>query len=323
MELLTRQHFGEQVFARDKHRCVVCGSADDLDAHHVMDRGLFENGGYYASNGVSLCPEHHLAAEKGELLPDELRDLAGITEVVLPPNLTKGVAYNKWGELLPFMAKYPVTKHVPWGKKVDDEDEVLTSMDHFKDREVVVTEKLDGENTNSYWHGYFHARSLNARKHPSQTWVKNLLSQVTPQIPSGWRLCGENMCAVHTIQYDELPSYFFVYQAYEESNICLSWDDMGYFLESVASWPKLMSVPVLYRGVYDEAKVKACFTGKSVFGGIQEGYVVRATNAFKYDDFNLNVAKYVGPLFKRAIKDSTHWWSKPFISQKLAVQNGT
>jgi len=262
-----------------------------------------------------------LAAEKGEVSPQELREMAGITDVVLPPGFDPNWSYDKWGKPEPALTKYPSTKHVPWGKKVDEDDEVLSSMEHFYGREVVVSEKMDGEGDATYWNGDFHARSLNARKHPSQAWVKNLLSQVTPQMPSGWRLYGENVCALHTLRYDNLPTYFFVYQVYDENNVCLSWDDMTYFLDSIFCFPKLMTVPVLYRGIYDEEKIKACYTGKSTFGLIQEGYVVRAANAFKFEDFDQNMAKFVGPDFKRSIKDSTFWWSKPFVPNGLAVKH--
>jgi len=46
VELLTRDQFREAVFARDKGRCVICG-AEGKDAHHIMERSLFDDGGYY------------------------------------------------------------------------------------------------------------------------------------------------------------------------------------------------------------------------------------------------------------------------------------
>ena len=61
--LLTRDQFREQVFARDGHKCVVCKSPAK-DAHHIIERRLFEDHGYYENNGVSLCSQCHLDAEK-------------------------------------------------------------------------------------------------------------------------------------------------------------------------------------------------------------------------------------------------------------------
>lgn len=52
----ARAAFRDAVFARDGHRCVVCGAAGvPLDAHHIHPREDMPNGGYVAANGVTLC----------------------------------------------------------------------------------------------------------------------------------------------------------------------------------------------------------------------------------------------------------------------------
>jgi 5-methylcytosine-specific restriction endonuclease McrA len=61
---LVRHNFRESVFKRDGHKCRVCGKTGDLDAHHITDRSLMPKGGYVRENGISLCPECHLKAEK-------------------------------------------------------------------------------------------------------------------------------------------------------------------------------------------------------------------------------------------------------------------
>lgn len=59
-----RREFREAVFYRDMHCCVICRYKEDLDAHHITDRKEMPNGGYVASNGISLCPVCHEKAEK-------------------------------------------------------------------------------------------------------------------------------------------------------------------------------------------------------------------------------------------------------------------
>ena len=59
-----RQNFRDSVFRRDGHKCVFCERKDELDAHHITDRTEMPNGGYVKENGISLCPEHHMQAEK-------------------------------------------------------------------------------------------------------------------------------------------------------------------------------------------------------------------------------------------------------------------
>ena len=73
--------------------------------------------------------------------------------------------------------------------------------------------------------------------------------------------------------------------------MCLSWDD-------TVEWCKLIgleTVPVLYRGKWDEESIRACWREKSVFGKEQEGYVVRNSKSFPFSAFQNNIAKYVRP----------------------------
>ena len=84
--LLTRDEFRNSVFARDKHKCVIC-SLPAQDAHHILERRLWPDGGYYLDNGASLCGEHHIQAEQTVLGCPEIREKAGITKVLLPPHL--------------------------------------------------------------------------------------------------------------------------------------------------------------------------------------------------------------------------------------------
>lgn len=208
--------------------------------------------------------------------------------------------------------KYPRSSHLPWSLGATDDDKTLASTTHFEGEEVVVTEKCDGENTTIYGDGYCHARSLDSRTHESQTWVRRLASTLIGNLPEGWRVCGENLYAQHSLGYDRLSSFFYVFAIYDESNRCLSWDE-------TVEWATLLgleTVPVLYRGVWDETAVKACYTGKSALGNEGEGYVVRVTRAFSYEDFSRSLAKFVRA--NHVVEGSAHWRSKSIVPNKLA-----
>ena len=202
--------------------------------------------------------------------------------------------------------KYPRTYHLPWSLGATDDDKThgeaaVESM--FGGREIVVTEKMDGENTTIYADGYLHARSLDSANHPSRNWVKaNVAPLMVGNLPAGWRVCGENLYAKHSLGYDALPgTYFMVFAIYDEANRCLSWDE-------TVEWATLLgltTVPVLYRGEWDEAKVKACYTGKSACGAEGEGYVVRAAEGFSYEEFAGSVAKFVRA--NHVTTGSVHW----------------
>ncbi|MCT1400601.1 RNA ligase family protein [Paenibacillus sp. p3-SID867] len=207
--------------------------------------------------------------------------------------------------------KYPKTMHLPWSRGYTDDDKILRNTDHFTGQEVVITEKMDGENTTMY-PGFIHARSLDSKDHPSRHYVKTLHGGIKYLIPEGYRLCGENVYAKHSLLYSALPSYFMLFSVWNELNVCLSWDET----EEWAQHLGLVTVPVLYRGIWDEDVAKACYTKQSDCGGEQEGYVVRLASVFAYDDFKGSVAKFVR---KNHVQTDEHWLSKPIEPNRLAA----
>lgn len=207
--------------------------------------------------------------------------------------------------------KYPRTYHLPWSRSYTDDDRVLMDTEHYIGKQVVVTEKLDGENTSLYRHT-LHARSRDSKDHPSRHWVKGLHGMIQSQIPEGWRLCGENVYAMHSIYYEALPSYFLLFSAWNEHNLCLSWDDT----EELAERLGLVTVPVLYRGVWDQKKIHELYTVKSRYGGVQEGYVVRLADAFPYEQFKHAVAKFVRV---NHVQTSEHWLSRPIVPNRIQL----
>lgn len=68
-----------------------------VDSHHILDRKLFPDGGYYLDNGAALCSHHHLEAETTAITVAAIRAMAGITTPVLPPGFDPDVTYDKWG----------------------------------------------------------------------------------------------------------------------------------------------------------------------------------------------------------------------------------
>jgi hypothetical protein len=215
--------------------------------------------------------------------------------------------------------KYPRTPHLPWSPGATGDDVYLNDTINFVGQEVVVTEKLDGENCAMYWDD-IHARSLDGRDHPSRGYVKQLHGRVRWDIPVAFRLAGENCYAEHSIPYTALPDWFLlfgIYQQMVDQVLCLSWD-------STVEWAALLdlkTVPVLYRGIWDEERVRACWTGVSRCGGAQEGYVVRLASSFtirverNVGVFSDSIAKYVR---KDHIQTDEHWMSKPVVVNGLA-----
>lgn len=339
MVLLTRNDFREGVFQRDNHQCVICHEPA-VDAHHIIERRLFSNGGYYLDNGASLCSQHHIKAEETTLTCDEIRQAAGITHIILPEHLYDDAEYDKWGNIIqpngsrlkgelfedesvqkiikPVLhefskyIKYPRTYHLPWSHTLKD-DRMMDNDDCFVDKIVVVTLKMDGENTTMY-NDYIHARSINSDNHESRKWVKGLWSTFNYTLSEGLRLCGENLYAKHSMAYDDLESYFYLFSVWYNMT-CLSWKETVEYAELLG----IVHVPVLYHGMYNNNTIRDYFR---IYNDRKpsEGYVIRLAGEFKYSDFRKSVGKYVNPDFRQMLNNSHgHWMSKKIEPNKLKV----
>src|ERR1019366_5058073 len=295
LKLLSRDSFREGVFARDNNKCVICGEKADA-AHHIIERRLFSDGGYYLNNGASVCEEHHLKCEMTQISVEEVRESCGITKSVVPDQIYDDSPVDKWGnEILASgmrlrgelffdesvqkilkaggvldcftnRVKFPRTFHLPWSPGIHDDDRVISSMDRFAGKRVIVSEKLDGENTTMY-NDYIHARSIDGRHHSSRDWVKNFHGQIAHEIPQDWRINVENMYAKHSISYDKLESYAYGFHVWNEKNVCLSLDDDKVWFELLGIIP----CPVIYDGVYDEKIIRGLYNEKTDWE-TREGY---------------------------------------------------
>ena len=203
--------------------------------------------------------------------------------------------------------KYPRTYHLPFSPGVSSDDKVLKDLNCFAAQEVVVTVKMDGENSTLYSDG-FHARSIDSRHHSSRDWLAQFHASIAHNIPKGWRVCGENLYARHSIAYTSLPSYFLGFSIWDDTNTALSWDDSITYFELLGITP----VDTLYRGTFDEAVLKTL--AKTIDTQSQEGFVVRTVNSFHYSEFKHRVAKWVRP---KHVNTSSHWMHTTVVPNTL------
>jgi hypothetical protein len=343
-ELLSREAFRAAVFARDGHRCLLCGrrAADGwrLDAHHIIEkrlwRGPAERDGYFLDNGATLCDDGgcHLRAEMTLVTATELRVRAGITHVLLPEHLYTDQPYTKWGDpVLPDgtrlrgelffdesvqkvlaegdvlrlyrpYVRHPRTYHLPYSGKVIEgdvgDDKVMADTARFHGQRVIVTAKMDGSQCTIY-HDYLHGRSPEFQSNVTWHWLQNYTLKFRHELPAGWRLNLENLWGgcTQAIQYQHLPLYTMAFMLWDERNVCLSWDEtvewcalLGDVARAAGVPQGLPTVPVLYDGIYDEARIASLYQ-PTLHGDPLEGFVVRIADAFAYAEFPRCVGKYV------------------------------
>jgi hypothetical protein len=295
-----------------------------------------------------------MLCEQTVISVEDVRVAAGITKIVLPDHLYPDHVYDKWGNPLldngiaqmgdrdlrvlgkrgrgelffdesvqkvlaqggvlnqfTQYVKYERTFHLPWSAGIHDDDKALKNIDQFLGKRVIVSKKMDGENTTGYSDGHVHARSIDSRGGEDRAWVKRFLFEdVCFNLPEGWRICGENLWAEHSIHYDNLPSYFMGFSLWNERNVCLSWDDTLEWFELLGVTP----VPVLYDGLFDNCEFVNI--ERNLDFKIDEGYVVRVADSFKYGEFRSSVAKYVR---QGHVQTTKHWRAgRAFTPNNLA-----
>lgn len=205
--------------------------------------------------------------------------------------------------------KYPKTKHLPFSKGLTRGDKVIESLEPFIGKEIIVSSKMDGENS-SLGKDFIYARSLDSADHPSNHWLKGLWGSIKYDIPENWRICGENLYAVHSVVYNELSTYFMVFNIWDENNNCLSYDD-------TITWCNLLGlthVPVIYRGIFDEnILIKIA---NELDTERNEGFVIRISNEFSYNDFQKYVCKWVR---EKHVKTSSHWKYEKIVKNGLKI----
>jgi hypothetical protein len=214
------------------------------------------------------------------------------------------------------MSKYNRTYHLPWSPGTTSDDRISDDVDALLGTEIVITEKLDGENCGMTDEGVY------ARSHATFTtsaWSREVRQlhkmKVENMLGEGVFLFGENMEGIHSIEYTNLESYFYIFGV-RDNEIWIPWEQV----EEYSYLLDIPTVPVLFKGVVNSAKelqkiVEDLVSKPSELGGKREGIVVRTAGMFHNDDFADNVMKWVR---KDHVSTDVHWtrnWEKANIKR--------
>ena len=201
--------------------------------------------------------------------------------------------------------RYPRTPHVPWSPGASPDDVRAADLSGLEGREVVVTEKLDGENTTLYRDG-LHARSPDSAHHPSRAPLKALHARIAHHIPAGWRVCGEGTYARHSIPHDDLPGWFVCFSVWDGDR-ALDWDATVRFATDLG----LPTPRVRWRGRFDARALRDLPLDPTR----EEGWVVRTVAGFPREAFPRRVAKWVRRGHVQT--EDTHWMLRPVVANGL------
>lgn len=214
--------------------------------------------------------------------------------------------------------KYPRTYHLPFSLGATNDDKIVDSdwFDYLVGKDLVLTEKLDGQNTALMQSGVF------ARSHAQPTqneWDKYLIEpnglfdRIKSYIGENEIIYGENMFGIHSIEYDKLTDYFYVFNIRDDER-WYSWNEVTEMCEILG----LSQVPTLYVGSFNnptelEDKIKELMKNGSTFGKTIEGVVVRVMEEFPLNEFKHNVIKFVRANHVQTDKHWTKNWKQAKI----------
>ena len=211
--------------------------------------------------------------------------------------------------------KYGRTYHYPFSPRTTSDDRIAHDYwDHIKCiPNLIHTEKLDGENNCLSKYGVF------ARSHAAPAtspWTESLRRfwQLVRHDLGDLEIFGENLYAIHSIEYRKLEHHFYVFGIRLHEH-WLGWEETRFY----ANLLDLPTVPVLGteqmpddRKLFED-KMLMLVNGRGTFEPYDvsegkattiEGIVTRNANGYLAADFAKNLFKYVR---KGHVKTDVHW----------------
>lgn len=227
--------------------------------------------------------------------------------------------------------------HISLGTTSDDRFIPFGYVKAFADmKDLVLTEKLDGQNNCLSKKGVFARSHVAPSAHP---WDKPLIDRwnLIKHDLKDLEIFGENMYAIHSIAYRQLESYYYVF-AVREGEYWLSWEEVKFYA-AMLDFPTVPEIPIrvklreMYQENRDENAIlaqwfeqnlglswEASVETAGLLGGYDpisgrdcsEGFVVRNREGFVANDGVLPVAENeFNNLFKLVrpahVKTDIHW----------------
>jgi hypothetical protein len=214
--------------------------------------------------------------------------------------------------------KYKRTFHLPWSPGATNDDKIAKDISSLINIPIIITEKMDGSNASLETDGCFARTHSGVPTHASFDGLKALHANIKYQIPEGFQLFGEWCFAKHSIEYNELPGYFLLFNVRSlHTSMWASWEGV----EMWATELGLPTVPVLFKGQVSSEKelqtlIEDLMTQTSACGGIREGVVARLEDGFSDNNFSKCVMKCVRA---NHVQTSDHWKDSGIIRNKLRL----
>lgn len=224
--------------------------------------------------------------------------------------------------------KYPRTYHLPWSPGATSDDKIAAFIDQAIGQPIVITEKLDGENTCLNQIGVFARSHAAPTQNPWASYLWEHWNRIHFQLDD-LEIFGESLFAIHSITYTGLSHYFYVFGV-RQGSLWLPWDEVVMYADLL----NLPLAPVLFEGTANskselETVIAETLREPSELSSLEvatetpkEGVVVRPAGAFASEVFDESVFKWVRA---NHVQTDEHWtknWKRaPLEHEWIAKQH--
>ncbi len=230
--------------------------------------------------------------------------------------------------------KYPRTPHL-FGSRGTDDDRHLSRRESeafIRDPSLIVEEKLDGTNVGIHLtrQGRMvlqcRGHEIRAGMHPQydlfKQWTVAKRPALEAMLENRYILFGEWLYAKHSVQYRNLPHYFFEFDIYDK--------ETGHFLDlktrlAILKGTSIPTVPVIHRGALTAEQLPRLIQASafdSLFENPTTGQPDRLMEGlYLRIEANGTVtgrAKFVRIEFVEKVKQSEHWQQRTMVPNLLA-----
>ena len=143
------------------------------------------------------------------------------------------------------MKKYNRTYHLPFSPGTTSDDRISKDVSGVIGVEAIISEKLDGENNGQTKPGVYARSHAAFTTSPWSREVRIIHDRIKHSLSEGITVFGENMEGIHSIEYENLTSYLYLFGVRDEER-WFSWEEV----EEYAFLLDLPTVPVLWKGVF-------------------------------------------------------------------------
>lgn len=140
--------------------------------------------------------------------------------------------------------KYCRSLHAPISLGTTSDDRFMPKgflQTFAKMDQLILTEKLDGQNNCFTKHGVFARSHTSPTQHPWDKPMRERWALIKDEL-GNLEIFGENMYGIHSIAYKNLESYFYVF-AIREGDHWLSWEEVQFYA-ALLDFPTVPEIPI-------------------------------------------------------------------------------